>query len=492
MTDPTPRAATAPTAPHLFSASQITSYRECPRKWAWRYIAGIKTDQDPSARLGTEVDDEQIQPYLRDGRPFDYSKPAITKKTKTGKIVHLTPSGYVAESMRRFLPQPGTVEIQHHFVLPSPTWIAPGVHVGFGFQGYADIWAKDSSALPGCAGGVPGVGDTKTSTDIGQWAKTEKDLLVDPQAQLYALAAMYETGARTVDLDWIYGQTRDARKAKQVIVRVESPHVEEQFQAINATALEMWKAKKAGVNPLDLPAEVDACEAFNGCPYRAKCNLSPTQIRQAHAAKAARYAKPQSFVVEGEHTMSAQDMLAVLRAKKAAQAGQAAPSVPAPAATAAPMQAPAPPSSPPVPAPANVAPPTSVTSPETGLPAQLPAWAMEMKPFTGHVPGLGGGAPPVGINPPDKNLPPAPPVNVAPAPAADAPAKRHRRTKAEMEAARAAETADEPIPYVPAAPIAVEFTVGPFKATITGLSGDALTEAVIATHATLTELAGAL
>jgi hypothetical protein len=434
----------------FISASQINDYRECPRRWGWKRIARIEDKQKVSALLGTEVDDEQIQPYLRDGRPFDYSKPALVNE----RGVPLTPSGYVAASMLPFLPQPKTVGIQHHFQIPSPTWITVDgkrEHVGFGFQGYADLWADDSIKLPGCVGGVPGIGDTKTSTDIGKWAKTEKDLLTDVQAMLYALACMFETGARTVDLDWIYGQTRGTRKAKQVVVRVHTEHVEEQFEAINVTALEMFgirqiadvvEDKRSAVLALD--PDPDSCGAFGGCPYQSECNLSPQQLQQAFAAKAARLGTRKLPVIpgtEGEITMGTQDMLAALRAKKAAQAGQSgatASSVPAPAATlpaaAAAVAAPAPPSSPPV---------QQVTSPETGLPAALPAWATETKPFTGYA----NGAAPLGINPPESTLPPAPPLGVTSVPATEAP-KRTRRTKAEMEAARAAAGSVVPIPDV--------------------------------------------
>ena len=90
---------------------------------------------------------------------------------------------------------------------------------------------------------------------------------------------------------------------------------------------------------------------------------------------------------------------------------------------------------------------------------ELPAWATapvdplsvvkyEGKPYAG--------AAPVGINPPEKDLPPAPPVGAV---AGEAPEKPKRgRPKKDPDAA------DQPIPYVPTtpgAPLHVVFTLDP-------------------------------
>jgi hypothetical protein len=403
----------------LFSASQVSSYRECARKWAWRYIAGFKTQPHVSAVLGTEVDDEQIQPYLRDGRAFDFSKPPIGK----GFIA----SGYIAEAMRPYLPQPKTVEIQRYFVLPSPTKIEG--ESAFAFQGYMDIYADDSARYPGLAGGCPGVGDTKTTSDIGKWSKTKEKLNTDVQAMLYATSIMYETGARIVDLAWIYGQTKGAKKAKPVHLRVVADHVVEQFGKINATAVEMLAVRNGapeGVDPIaayvkTLEPNPDECESFGGCPHRDKCNLSPDQIITAHFAKARARGKEPTMTTNS--TMSALD---ALKARKAAQqaggsgatsgqpiAGGSATSSSAPVAAVA-TPAAAPPSSPAVQAPPAI---EGVTFNETWTKASPTVDALFTKP--------------VGINPPESALPPAPPVGSVEA----APAKKGRgpnKPKAEL------------------------------------------------------------
>lgn len=255
----------------LVSASQINKYRECRRSWAWSYLAKIRTPQHPAAALGTEVDDEQLQPYLREGKPFNLAKE----------------SGQIAETALPFLPKPMLpgLQIQKHFVLPSPSWET----TNFAYQGYQDLALPDSSAMPHCGGGVPLVSDFKT-TKHWRYIKTPEALKTDVQAQLYAMNALVETGAREVDLLWLFMHTVKPYKAKPIYVRVTAAHVGEQFAKIEETAVEMFHVRQA-FETTGLPPEraeefikravkptARMCEEYNGCPHRSRCNLSPEEI----------------------------------------------------------------------------------------------------------------------------------------------------------------------------------------------------------------------
>jgi hypothetical protein len=422
----------------LVSASEIVAYRDCPRKWGFGYVEGIRSDAGPAAALGTEVDDEQIQPYLREGRTFDYSRP----------------SGDIAASMLPFLPQPGTVEIQKMILMPSPTWL-PLVgggkqHVGFGYIGFSDIWAKDSALFPGLPGGAPGVGDTKTTSDISKWAKTEKSLSVDVQAMLYATYALFTTGAEYVDLAWIYGQTKGARKGKLIKLRVTAKHVAEQFAAINDTAIEMLGTRRQLLGDpcskvTDLEPNVDACQSYGGCPYQALCNLGPLQIMEANAAKANRQLK------EGEKTVANIDLLANLKARAAAAKAGA---TPAPAPVAPPVQAPAP------------APVAAINPPEAALP---PAPAVGIRRTTS--------------TPPAAVVPPPPAAVVPPPPAAVAPvACKAACTDATTFTVVWGEEKIQPLSYN-------DFTIGPFEATGEVQQGETLLQAMERVYADLTAFA---
>lgn len=212
---------------------------------------------------------------MKDGRPLDFARE----------------SGHIAAAGLAFLPEPQScgLEVQKHFEMPSPTWV-DGEHIGFGYQGYLDLW------LP--TGGMPNIGlpfdpvvcDFKTT---GNWkyAKTPEQLATDVQAQLYATWAMYTTKSEVVDLVWIYFATKGPRKAKRVHLRVHSDHVAEQFSAINDTAIEMYGVRQSCSDPLELPPTLSMCAAYGGCPYQANCNLSPSQkadvVLSAHWAKRA-------------------------------------------------------------------------------------------------------------------------------------------------------------------------------------------------------------
>ncbi len=330
----------------LVSASQISKYRECARKWAWRYIAKLPDPTGPAAALGTEVDDTQLQPYLRDGRTFDYSRE----------------SGNIAAAGLAYLPKPKShgLEVQKHFVMPSPTYV-DGQHIGFGYQGFIDLWMP-TGGMPDIDG-HPVVCDFKTT---GNWryALTPEGLKTNVQAQLYATWAMFSTGARVIDLVWIYFATKGPRKAKRVHLRVHADHVAGQFSAINATALEMYEVRRTCTDPLDLPPNTDACGMFGGCPYQANCNLSPAQIIDSKASQWTQNTESQVSNSSG----GAVGLLARLRAAKE---------------------------------------PVGGASGYEMSPQQLDGQAA-----------ADAGVAAVGINPPEAKLPPAPPVGSVPVPEA--------------------------------------------------------------------------
>lgn len=281
----------------LISASQISQFRDCQRKWAWAYIAGIRSPSTPSQALGTETHDTQLGPYLIEGKPFDYTRD----------------SGYIAAALLEFLPQPKSpgMVVEKHFILGSP---ASGGR--FAYQGYKDLWLPDSGAVPGLPGGAPFVGDFKTTSDL-KWAKNEKALSVDVQAMLYATNALVETKSPVVDLGWMYTQTRGARRGKRTYLRVHDEQVIEQFKAIENTALELFEAKQTVTDPLSLPPSPSQCESYGGCPYRDKCNLSPMDHLAALSARDFSLIELNGGMDMSGVSSGTSSLMANLRAKKA-------------------------------------------------------------------------------------------------------------------------------------------------------------------------------
>lgn len=357
----------------LVSATQIELWRDCKRKWGFKYLELIVTPTHPAALLGTEVQDEQLDPYLANGREFDFSRPS---GEIAQKLAPLLPARGSATMWQEGAPLMGLTLRRKFLSMPSPGG-------KFAYRGEFDLWAPDSSVVPGLERSSldevsPLIGDIKTTGNL-DYAKTSEKLATDVQAQLYAMAIMFEDNVNELDLVWFYTRTRGARRAERHYLHVYSAHVAEQFQAIDAIATRLVEAKVARPNVNDLPPNARMCEAYGGCPYRNKCQLSPAVFAAAVNQSAL------------EETMSAQtnDFLANLRktvpsSTPAALAGHVGPA-----------------HDPIAELKAKIAELEAAKQPVTEPPADaLPAWA------TAPVDPMSKPA----INPPECVLPPAPPV----------------------------------------------------------------------------------
>ena len=263
----------------LVSASELSLYGRCKRKWAFAYILGIRDEAGPAAALGIEVDDRQLQPYFREGTPFDYTLPSD--------------AGYIASSGLAYYPRPGehTRGTQYHWSMPSPGGIV-GTTPRLGYHGYMDLWMPDGAHVPDQRPGYPVVIDFKTTSDF-RWAKSPEGLASDNQAMLYAIWALYSTRKESVDLNWLYLRTKGAKAARRVHLRVFADRSEYQntmgatltttgaldaLIRIDATAHAMLTEGAGCTDPLTLEANPEACSDFGGCPHQSKCNLGPSEI----------------------------------------------------------------------------------------------------------------------------------------------------------------------------------------------------------------------
>jgi len=219
------------------SASQVQTFSDCQRKWAWRYVAGVEEPPNASAELGRNVHGV-LEQYLNGG-----------------EIDFTTEIGYIAASGLEHLPKPGTpgllVEQEFHFIGPS----------GHSYLGYKDL------ELPGA------VYDHKTTSNL-RWQKTEDELRKDIQATLYAVDYFRKHPEESdVELRWVYYQTKNTKKSAITKIRVNQEEAWSRFLDIEKTAEQMALASTQ--EPLDLPANVNHCSAYGGCPHQGRCNLSP-------------------------------------------------------------------------------------------------------------------------------------------------------------------------------------------------------------------------
>lgn len=109
------------------------------------------------------------------------------------------------------------------------------------------------------------------------WAKTEAVLERDEQAVIYAAALLERNRAcQSVEVRFVYGQTRGARKAKPVSVHLSREHVAGVLeQDIEPVAREIVRWRRSTVRADDLPRNPSACDAFGGCFYRTSRHCTP-------------------------------------------------------------------------------------------------------------------------------------------------------------------------------------------------------------------------
>lgn len=235
--------------PHLFSASQVSSYEMCPRKWAWNKVDGLPSTSNKYAEMGTQV--------------HSHLETWLTKR----KLPAVGEAAAIANAMIPYLPPPQAIDaenVERRFV-----WSFEDVS----FQGFIDLvqvgTSKDVTIY-----------DHKTTSDL-QWAKSEEDLLDDVQATLYARVLMDQMSTDTVQLQWTYATRKARPQVLPVKITVTRDDIESRVAHTVASAREMQEILLSECSAVDVPYNASACGAFGGCPFQANCNLTTRQKVQS-------------------------------------------------------------------------------------------------------------------------------------------------------------------------------------------------------------------
>lgn len=237
----------------VVSPSQIETWDEtregCNRKWGWRYIAGIKAEPTGSAQLGSSVH-AMLERYLQFGELPDQS----------------TREGQIASAGLHLLPEPSkSIIVEDEFTFRSPA--------GFLYGGRVDFQYHLPGGFQGSGPPVWVVGDHKTTGDF-KWMKTPDKLQHDPQAIIYGANSLLLSGDDQVALHWVYYRTRGTPKAEESTLTLTVSEIQDRFQRLDNVSEKIHKALKVITDPLDLPANLDACRKFGGCPYQHLCASS--------------------------------------------------------------------------------------------------------------------------------------------------------------------------------------------------------------------------
>lgn len=356
----------APNGDPVLSPSQLSTFLMCPRKWAARYIHGIPDPPGQSAQDGVRMH-KVLEKYYKHGVAPDNTTKwgawASTLLAKTG------------------LPLPG-----------------PGVEAERKFKFELNgVWWRGSKDLSYDDGEFRVIRDHKSTAGL-EWAKTEEQLLVDPQSDIYAYEE-YLNQDHVVRNDWGY-VTRE-KHPKTLLVSAPMPyehvaHAMREHTASGKRILQLYRDKPE-INALEpVGAGNGGCSAFGGCKLDGnRCKLSPQE----------RLVAVRKFELKRKLNMSQlDDMKARARAALAAKTGiptaVAVTAATAPAAVVAPAHAmvPAPAPAPeaaatPAPAPtmreklaalAAVAPPVFTPPADAPAPAPAPAAEQPRKPAVGR------------------------------------------------------------------------------------------------------------
>lgn len=233
--------------PYLFSASQISTYEMCPRKWAWNKIDGLASPPNRYAEMGTQVH-SHLETWLTDRKLPTVGEAAV-----------------IANAMIPHLPPPQAIkpdDVEREF-----RWCFHEIN----FRGFIDLIHFDNTVT---------IYDHKTTSDL-RWAKTAEDLVNDVQATLYARVLMDQTSTNSVQLQWTYATRKARPQVSPVKLTVTRDQIEPRVSQTVASAREMQAILNAGCTAIDVPYDAAACDAFGGCPFRENCNLTTQQKVQS-------------------------------------------------------------------------------------------------------------------------------------------------------------------------------------------------------------------
>ncbi len=221
------------------SASQITTFRDCPRKWYFEKVAGLTRPGTSATELGSAVH-SVLEAYLR------------------GEVATIEPLDEVraiARSGLEHLPTPHAgLEIELSLADDMPLTDSPVPVLG-----YVDLIDHARNEII----------DHKTSSSP-RYTKTESELRQNVQLHLYARAYFERFPERDkVTLTHVYYGTK-TRWSKRVSVVVTREENAAQWAQIKDTISQMLQVS-ASPNAGAVPACYDECDKYGGCPFKGAC-----------------------------------------------------------------------------------------------------------------------------------------------------------------------------------------------------------------------------
>ena len=230
------------------SVSSMRLFEACPRRWWYRYVAGIKEPTTKAQMTGT-VEHEQLAHYL-----------------STGEDV----LGEIAQGGRRFLPPPAPARRE-----PSTVMVEQEMEPALLIEGVPLIGSIDLLDIERLGDGFAHITDHKTSSDPDRWASTPAQLERDIQGIGYAAWAFdrYPTAEQVVFRHITYATRRKGYAKAAHCVFFRSAHPERMLrlgQLVRGMKLAAAIADPGLVLANNQP---EVCNSYNKlCHYAGQCS----------------------------------------------------------------------------------------------------------------------------------------------------------------------------------------------------------------------------
>jgi hypothetical protein len=229
------------------SASQISTYELCPRKWFYRTIAHAPYERTEAAVLGGTVH-KHLQVYAR-GVPLP--------NDKAGRIA-IKALPWIPKSLQSCL-----TEVEGH-----------SIRNGFGYFGIGDLLEPSTQTLS----------DYKTSKNPKRYGLSKRKLKSDTAAIIYSHIFTKIMQWDYINLRWIYLPTKEGA-SYPVDARLDSNEIAEGIARIDERAQPILMARQSGLKINDLNGKRKACNAYGGCPFLGICDIPRASFSASTAIK---------------------------------------------------------------------------------------------------------------------------------------------------------------------------------------------------------------
>lgn len=292
------------------SPSQVKTFRECKRQWAYGYIDRIRYPQKPAQEFGT-LGHSRNEGWLENGTPVGTDDVGLV--CQQGIKPHHMPT-----------PAPDLM-IEHYFEIP----LFDGTAVMLGFI--------DCVKPPRLGEPIPIIHDWKFTKDL-RWAMKPAELDDDAQAGVYAKVGLILYDSDFVMDRWVYfcgrvnpksedGRPRTPRGVRPVEQTYNREQIERMWQTCVDDAAEIVELKRTVKFAKDVEPNQMHCDAYGGCDHREYCPLPDSvglgaalaQWDKTHNRKALTQSingDSSPTLTKQEQEMSDQDLLGQLRGMK--------------------------------------------------------------------------------------------------------------------------------------------------------------------------------